>query len=272
MAIYRENISQKNFSIISNSLLRDSRLTFKARGLLAYMLSHSDEWQMTIKSIAALNGVGRDQVSSALVELEKFGYARRSRVRNEDGTLGGSDWYITDTPSVGQHTSENPAHMSENPHSSKDYPVPDNPTQDYPAQDIPALKKTNSKKTKLKENQSKDLAQSANAPQASPTATSRGCRVPEDFMPAQKHIDKIRQLKPGLDLKLEHTKFMNHWLSSTGRNATKKDWGRAWENWMLNAREAQGYKPGWQKRLEYNAQLNQQYQDPGAEFLRSIEQ
>lgn len=111
--------------------------------------------------------------------------------------------------------------------------------------------------------------------QAHPTHTppsNRGHRVPEDFMPAQKHIDKIRQLKPGLNLEIEHTKFMNHWLSSTGRNATKKDWGRAWENWMLNAREPHTYKPGWQKRLEYNAQLNQQYQDPGEEFLRSIEQ
>lgn len=110
------------------------------------------------------------------------------------------------------------------------------------------------------------------APQASPAKSDRGHRIPENFMPAQKHVDKIKRLKPGLDLELEHTKFMNHWLSSTGRNATKKDWGRAWENWMLNAREEKTYKPGYQKRLEYNAQVNRQYQDPGAEFLRSIEQ
>lgn len=100
----------------------------------------------------------------------------------------------------------------------------------------------------------------------------KGRRVPENFMPAQKHIDKIRQLKPNLNLDIEHTKFMNHWLSSTGRNATKKDWGRAWENWMLNAREErQEYKPGWQKRLEYNAQQHQQYQQGGDAWLNQLE-
>ncbi|WP_237220422.1 helix-turn-helix domain-containing protein [Rothia nasimurium] len=113
---------------------------------------------------------------------------------------------------------------------------------------------------------------SSDAPSAQPTH-NRGTRITEDFWPAQKHIDKIKAMKPGLDLDLEHTKFMNYWLSVTGRNATKKDWGRTWENWMLNAKAGNDYKPGWQKRLEYNAQMNQQYQsDPGADFLRSIDQ
>lgn len=113
---------------------------------------------------------------------------------------------------------------------------------------------------------------SSDAPSAQPTH-NRGTRIAEDFWPAQKHIDKIKAMKPGLDLELEHTKFMNYWLSVTGRNATKKDWGRTWENWMLNAKTGNDYKPGWQKRLEYNAQMNQQYQsDPGADFLRSIDQ
>lgn len=112
----------------------------------------------------------------------------------------------------------------------------------------------------------------SDAPSAQPTH-NRGTRLTEDFWPAQKHIEKIRAMKPGLDLDLEHTKFMNYWLSATGRNATKKDWGRTWENWMLNAKTGNDYKPGWKKRLDYNAQMNQQYQnDPGADFLRSIDQ
>lgn len=118
------------------------------------------------------------------------------------------------------------------------------------------------------------LAPQGVAPQAPPAKTSRGTRVPDEFMPAQKHIDKIRQLKPNLNLDIEHTKFMNYWLSAAGAKATKRDWGRTWENWMLNAREdrsTQDYKPGWERRLEYNMTLNRQY-DPGAEFLRSLEQ
>ncbi|QNV40633.1 helix-turn-helix domain-containing protein [Rothia amarae] len=91
----------------------------------------------------------------------------------------------------------------------------------------------------------------------------KGQRVTEDFMPAQKHIDKIRRMKPGLNLEVEHTKFINYWLSKTGKDATKLDWGRTWENWMLTAKEErpQDYKPGYQKRLEYNThRFTQKYQ------------
>lgn len=99
---------------------------------------------------------------------------------------------------------------------------------------------------------------SSGAPSAQPTH-NRGTRLPENFMPDQKHIDKIRHMKPGLDLDLEHTKFKNYWLSATGKNATKKDWGRTWENWMLNAKTDNDYKPGWQRRAEFNTALADQY-------------
>lgn len=110
----------------------------------------------------------------------------------------------------------------------------------------------------------------------------QGTRVPEDFMPAQKHIDKIRSMAPHLNLELEHQKFMNFWLSKTREN-TKLDWGRAWENWMLKAIERTSYEPGHIRRGRYYAQANQAYaqapspQEPAGagasaeEFLRSIE-
>lgn len=129
MAIYKESISGENFSILSNAMLRDTRLTFKARGLLAYMLSHAGRWNMTVKSVATINGVGQDQVRSALSELEALGYARRERARNDDGTLGGVDWFISDAPTPG-------------------FPALDKPTQDNTD-----LKKINIKKTKTKEAQ-----------------------------------------------------------------------------------------------------------------------
>lgn len=32
-------------------------------------------------------------------------------------------------------------------------------------------------------------------------------------------------------------KFLNHWLASSGRNAAKRDWGRTWYNWLIEAEE-----------------------------------
>ncbi|MUN54753.1 hypothetical protein GMA10_05940 [Kocuria koreensis] len=92
-------------------------------------------------------------------------------------------------------------------------------------------------------------------------------------MPDQKHIDKIKQMRPDIDLNLEHTKFMNYWIAKTGKDASKKDWGRTWENWMLNARvdkSRQEYKPGWQKRLEHAAKQNEQYKAPSNDGVFSI--
>ncbi len=108
---------------------------------------------------------------------------------------------------------------------------------------------------------------------ADKSAPSKGSRMVDGWMPDQKHIDKIKQMRPDIDLNLEHTKFMNYWIAKTGKDASKKDWGRTWENWMLNARvdkSRQEYKPGWQKRLEHAAKQNEQYKAPSNDGVFSI--
>lgn len=51
-------------------------------------------------------------------------------------------------------------------------------------------------------------------------------------------------------IETEAIKFRNHWTSKTGKDATKLDWSRTWQNWVLNARipnghakPDEGYKP-----------------------------
>lgn len=246
MAIRRTtNGLESNFTTIPNSWIRDTRLSFRARGLLAMLLSHSAGWEVTISSLASQNKEGKDAILTAVRELERFGYLSR-----EDGRSGGRfdvDWVLQDPPPAVDGST-----VAENPPTVEDLPRRFN-RDGSTATENPPLKKNSNKKTNEKEDH-EEVVGSHSSP--------KGHRVPENFMPAQKHIDKIRRLKPGLNLDIEHTKFMNHWLSSTGRNATKKDWGRAWENWMLNAREErQEYKPGWQRRAEFNAQQAAQYGD-----------
>jgi hypothetical protein len=38
----------------------------------------------------------------------------------------------------------------------------------------------------------------------------------------------------------ETTKFINYWLAKSGSGATKTNWERTWQNWMLNADERLG--------------------------------
>jgi hypothetical protein len=87
-----------HYTQIPNSWVRDARLSFKARGLLALLMSHTPGWNMSIRSIAKANGTGLDTVKSAVNELEDLGYLVRSeeQQRNEKGSFADYVWTTTD--------------------------------------------------------------------------------------------------------------------------------------------------------------------------------
>lgn len=77
----------KNYTTISNHHLQDRNLSLKAKGLLTLILSLPHDWDMTLKGLVSLSGDGVDSVRSGIQELEKAGYLRRSRSRNNLGQL-----------------------------------------------------------------------------------------------------------------------------------------------------------------------------------------
>ncbi|WP_146213144.1 hypothetical protein [Corynebacterium striatum] len=56
--------------------------------------------------------------------------------------------------------------------------------------------------------------------------------IPEDWMPNQSTIDKMRTERPDLNLEAEHQNFMDYWQSITGAKARKADWDKTWLVWM----------------------------------------
>lgn len=104
MAIIRAE-RKDPYTHLYNETLRDKRLSFKARGLLAYMLSMADNWKFYTKSIIASSDKdGRDSVLSGLKELEKCGYLKRQSKRNESGKFDSQDWIIVDKPTIPPET------------------------------------------------------------------------------------------------------------------------------------------------------------------------
>lgn len=85
-----------HFTTVPNSWLRDSTLSFRARGLLAMLLSHRAGWNVTIESLAAQNLEGKDAILRAVRELEGAGYLRRDKSR--DGGKFKNDWVLMDPP------------------------------------------------------------------------------------------------------------------------------------------------------------------------------
>jgi hypothetical protein len=74
------------FTQLRNDVLRDNRLTFKARGLLALMLSYPDNWRFSVEMLTKAGPDGRHAVTTGMAELEGAGFVVRQRYRNPDGT------------------------------------------------------------------------------------------------------------------------------------------------------------------------------------------
>lgn len=97
MTITRSPRKQRDFTIISNSVCLDQRLTMRALGVLVRLLSRPDNWRTNSEGLAAEFGVGRDAVRGALHELQKAGYIRMHKSQNAAGHWS-SSWLVFDEP------------------------------------------------------------------------------------------------------------------------------------------------------------------------------
>jgi hypothetical protein len=59
------------FTIISNELLNDNRITDKALGTLVRLLSKPDNWNLNINHLVKTGKQGRTAIRSSIAELEK---------------------------------------------------------------------------------------------------------------------------------------------------------------------------------------------------------
>jgi len=87
-----------NFTMMSNTGLQDKNISFKAKGLLAYMLSLPDDWVFYQSELREHATDGETSVRSGLKELEQNGYLIKERKRDEDGKLRESNWVVHDEP------------------------------------------------------------------------------------------------------------------------------------------------------------------------------
>ena len=84
--IIRVEKHTKNFVVINKNFLEDKRISFKAKGILTYLLSKPDNWQVMTSELIEASSDGEAAVRSALKELEKYGYYKKYPVRTENGT------------------------------------------------------------------------------------------------------------------------------------------------------------------------------------------
>ncbi len=96
--IIRSPRPARGWTEIQNDTLRDARLSYRARGVLARLLSNSDGWRMTAHELADESpGEGRQAVLTALRELRSAGYIVQRRLQGEKGQWR-TETYVYDTP------------------------------------------------------------------------------------------------------------------------------------------------------------------------------
>ena len=117
----------KNFTQISNSALRKKELSLKARGLLAYMLSFSDEWDFSVSHIVRESGEREKSVRAALSELEAAGYVRHSPIRSEEGKFVTVRYDVFETPDLRAETVSGTSAETENTEQTEKHEQPKSP-------------------------------------------------------------------------------------------------------------------------------------------------
>lgn len=73
-------IKNKNYTVMSNTHLKDKRLSLKAIGLLSVVLGLPDDWHYTVNGLVGIVKDGKDSVESAIKELKKNGYLRVEKI------------------------------------------------------------------------------------------------------------------------------------------------------------------------------------------------
>ena len=96
MIIHAAN-PRRDFTIIPNRVLRDDALSYRARGVLVYLLSQPPGWLISSARLATDTGEGRDAVRTALRELMRAGYLELNKEQDHRG-LWASHYTVTDTP------------------------------------------------------------------------------------------------------------------------------------------------------------------------------
>ncbi|HDR6315456.1 DNA-binding protein [Bacillus cereus] len=86
MGIFRVK-KDHNYSVINNTGLKDKRLSWKAKGILAYILTLPDDWVFYREELSQHAKDGINSLRAGMKELKEYGYIKRFPIRDEKNKI-----------------------------------------------------------------------------------------------------------------------------------------------------------------------------------------
>ena len=104
-----------NYTVMSNHHLRDRNLSYKAKGLLSFMLSLPEDWDYSLAGLCSISKESGDGIRSILKELQEHHYVEIEKVRGYKGYFE-YNYLIYEVPHFISLENEQSNPDMENPH------------------------------------------------------------------------------------------------------------------------------------------------------------
>lgn len=124
---------ETNYTVLDNTFIQDTRLSWKAKGVMTYLLSLPDDWVIHLSEIERHATDGKDSLRSAINELKKYGYILTEQKKDASGRFCESVYTVYEKPKI--------------PYAEK--PLAENPYTEKPLAENPPLQNTNNTKYEI---------------------------------------------------------------------------------------------------------------------------
>lgn len=213
MTTYLRKLKPQTHASVPRAPLEDAQeLSWRAVGILVYMLTRPDDWELRKGDLVNRHREGRDAVLTATNELRAAGY-----VRQVPRPGGGTDWVVSETAMTDEEwavtladsdarvsrESDDPTHGF----SVHQKPVPlSTPEHKLPSGNSAPARKTRQKKTR------------------------RRTQVPDGFRPTKEHL--AYAMEHSLDVEDERERFL---LYHQKEGTLAASWNASFSLWLRNA-------------------------------------
>lgn len=100
MSIIRSDKSTGSYFIAGKHYVEDAELSWKAKGLMSYLFSKPDDWEIYQSQLVKMSTDGKASVRSIINELIDKGYMTRQSKRKDNGDFDGYVYTLHEKPRV----------------------------------------------------------------------------------------------------------------------------------------------------------------------------